>query len=545
MKFSYKMALALSVIVVLPLGTAGIVFVRMQREMLMTHTRESHLAIAQALASEFRYTIQHIRRDLTAAGSVFNTPPLREDDVLSLLDVYLRENDVIHAVGMYNAEGALIETLTKNPSVPSELPSLLPASVLTALQSSESSRNQSVNSLPSSTVWWAATSQMTQQEAKKHPDSNVIKGTVPFIPIAVTVRGNRFSGRLIAMLSRQDCAGFLRAAALQAFGVERGMIHCVDSDFRLVASTESTMQDMNAETESVLRKQFLAQDVSKTDGSINGSAKNTNAVIASPNTTFFQSIGTPQEYTNARGEDVLATKASVPFTNLSIIIEQPRAIVYKSLLDIQTGLFFIFLVVCSGTLGFGFYLSAQFMLPLRQLVQAGSEMDKQNYHIRLQRKQNDEFADVFRAFNEAANQLEHVQRLDVNKLLLERNKFEIIMRQAMYGVLILTPEKTIMLANDTFAGYLRQDPVALEGVKVDEALRGYDELLGYISNAFDEVTATQEIAYIENLRFTPLGETIPRIFQSTLNKIVLDRQLVALVVSLVDYPSNDTNRTNA
>lgn len=525
MKFSHKLAFMLSAVAVLPVAVISILHVRTQREMLTAHIRESHLALAQSLADEFRYTIQHIRRDLTATGAVLNTPPLGENDVLTLLDAYLKENTMVRAVGMYDVRGSLIETMTKNPAVPSDLPPQLPSAILTKLQSLESAAQ------PTSTVWWSVLPTITQTTPSIASDT--IRGVLPFIPIVVTVRGHRFSGRLVAMLSRQDCAAFLSASALRAFGVERGVIHCVDSDCRLVASTEGAAQTLCTAIEDILRKQFFTPSRSGTvDDGNTDAAKNT--AIALQNTTYFQSIGVSQEYANARGEKVVATKTTVPFTNLSLIIEQPEAVVFVSLRGMQIQLLFVSLVVCAGTLGLGYYLSARLLQPLRQLTEVAAALKQQNFHLRLHRKENDEFAFLFGVYNEAASQLELYQRLDVNTLLTERNKLEVIMRQAAHGVLVLTSERTVMLANDTLAGYLRQDPVELEGRIVDEALRDYAPLLVCINQAFAETGISQETSRTEDLVLTPLGETAPRVFQATLNRIILDRQFVAMVVLLVD-----------
>ena len=525
MKFSHKLALMLSAVAVLPVGVISIIHVRTQREMLTAHIRESHLALAQSLADEFRYTIQHIRRDLTATGAVLNTPPLGENDVLTLLDAYLKENTMVRAVGMYDARGSLIETMTKNPAVPSELPSQLPPEILAKLQSIEAEAQ------PTSIVWWSAL--RTTMQIPSLITSDTTRGVLPFIPIVVTVRGHRFSGRLAVMLSRQDCVAFLSASALRAFGVERGVIHCVDSDCRLVASTEGAAQALGTAIEDVLRKQFFTPSRSGTvDDGNTDAAKNT--TIALQNTTYFQSIGVSQEYANARGEKVVATKTTVPFTNLSLIIEQPEAVVFASLRGMQIQLLFACLVVCAGALGLGYYLSARLLHPLRQLTEAASALKQQNFHLRLHRKENDEFAFLFGVYNEAASQLEQYQRLDVSTLLTERNKLEVIMRQAAHGVLVLTPERTVMLANDTLGGYLRQDPIELEGRMVDEVLRAYAPLLVCIYQAFADTTTSQETSRTEELFLAPWDETTPRIFQVTLNRIILDRQFVAMVVSLVD-----------
>ncbi len=534
MKFSHKLALTLLAVAVLPIVVVSAVLVHLQREMLTAHIRELHLALAQSLADEFRQTTQHIRRDLTATGAVINTPPLKENDVLVLLDAYLKENTMVRAVGMYDIRGSLIETMTKNPSVPSDLPLSLSPSIIAKLQSLEATAETTT-----SVVWWPESRATAETERSGSDTSNKI---APFLPIIVTVRGDRFSGRLVAMLSRQDCASFLNASALRAFGVERGIIHCVDSDYRLVASTQGVAQDINAATEVILHKQFFVQNrsgsVDETSSGRNDDAKNT--TIALQSTTYFQSIGVSQEYVNARGENVVATKATVPFTNLNIIIEQPTFVVYKSLYDLQKQLFFVCFAVCGVALGLGYYFAEQLLQPLRQMLDAGYEMRQQNFHVRLHRKENDEFAFLFGTFNEAAIQLEHYQRLDVNTVLLERNKLEVIMRQATHGVLVLTPEKTVMLANDTLAGYLRQDPLALEGVSIDVVLRDHEQLLGYIDKAFIETNAPQDTIRIKDLAFTVSDETSPRIFQVTLNKIILDRQFVALVVSFLDCSPEST-----
>lgn len=519
MKFSHKLAVALCASALLPLGVVSIMLVHTQREMLTAHIRESHLALGQSLADELQYTIQHVRRDLTAAGSVINAQPLGENDVLDLLDAYLRENAMVHAVGMYSAEGLLIETLTKNAAVASPLPTSLPSSVLVPVHSSEPDRTPTIR-----TVWWAASQTSTQTIKQSARDSST--STVPFIPIVVIVRGNRFSGRLVVLLSSKDVAALLNASALRAFGVERGVIHCMDSDYRLVASTEGGTQNNATLVEAVLRKQFFSRDSSN--------AANL-TLTASQNATYFQSIGAPQEYSNVRGENVIATQTSVPYTNLSVIIEQPLSIVYKPLYDIQTQLVLVCLVVCASAVGIGFTLAAQFMRPLRQLTEANDEMGTQTSHIQPYRKGNDELAFLFAAYNDAVNQLEQYRRLGVNTLLLERNKLEVIMRQTTHGVLVLTPERTIMLVNDMFASYLRQDPVSLEGRNIDEALQEHKQLLGYIDSAFQETAATQEIVCIQDFAFTPLSEFASRTFQMTLSRIMLDRQFVAFVISLVEH----------
>ena len=538
MKRSSQLIFLLFLATIIPLGIAIAIIISEQRETLASHARETHLALTQALTATLQHTVQQTRHDLAIAGAILNTPSLSENEALSFLNAQFRDNALIHSVGIYSTTYKRIETLTKQPESMVDFPDTLP----TTIRKNIPHPNKSSQNVPL-IIWWTQqhSGQLSSTSASMRTAPPLPSGQstepfhstariLPFLPIVTSVQGERFSGYLLVLLSDKYYLALLRNTALQTFGVSRGAIHCVDDECRLIASTETAATDFppahNDRTpaqkflESRLKAQFYQQ--------ITNALRSSKAIEdIDVSTLFIQTNTLSQEYTNANGDEVFATVTGIPLTNLSIIIEQPQAIVYQPL---ENQLRLSFLVAAAVT--FAIVIGGIVWQNWREKRSLTGRDTTNDSNITDMEQSN--IATLSETYYAASQELEQYRRMDVKTILLERNTLEVITRQAKDGVLIIAPNKTVMLANDTFAGFLRKDPITLENRRVNEVLQDCPILLEQIESMFSTLRQGSEQLRTTDLVITFPAHTTERIFHLMLNSYVLDRQFIALVLTLTD-----------
>ena len=538
MKRSSQLVFLLFFATIIPLGIAIAIIISEQRETLAAHTRETHLALTQALTSAVQNTIQQTRHDLAITGAVLNTSPFSENEALAFLNTQFHDNALIHSVGIYSTAYKRIETLTKQPQLTTDFPDTLPATILKNIsRPNESGKNTPI------TIWWtqqrskpvSPASTSTEQylpDASRQTDesSDTTYRMVPFLPITTSVQGERFSGYLLVLLSEKYYLALLHNIALQAFGVARGAIHCVDSECRLIASTEIATADFPPRYNDRTLEKGLLESRLKTQfyHHITNVLRSSEAIESVAfGTLFIQTNALSQEYTNANNEEVFATVTGIPLTNLSIIIEQPQSVVYQPLTHLRLRSFFVAsamaLVMIIGGIVWQYWREKRSFAYINTVDGKGT-IDAEEGNI----------ATLSETYYAASKELEQYRRMDVKTILLERNTLEVITRQAKDGVLIIAPNKTVMLANDTFAGFLRKDPITLENRGISEVLQDYPTLLEQIESMFSTLRQGSEQLRTTDLTIMFPAHTTERIFHLILNGCILDRQFIALVLRLTD-----------
>jgi PAS domain S-box-containing protein len=517
MKFSLKLALALLCAALVPLAVVTLALARARWQTYGSATPEAHLVLSQTLTQVFQRLLQQTREDLLSAGEILNAPSLQEKDAVAILDAQLRPNPLIRSIGVYTESGVILEILTKEQGAERLFPDTLSRALLEPLHGQRFV----------SEIWW-------KPSASDRDENSSSLEREAYLPVAARIAGKRFSGILLVLLTARDCRRILTAPSLQAFGLSRGAVYCLDEHFRLVASTERETANYRkpiGEIDSALRRQFPTIRFDKSAP---------RADTLSTELASFYSVGVAKEYTRADGEEIIVTLAPVPFANIALAIEQPKSVAYKSLYDANEQILIIGGLAAVFAVVFAVALARQLGEPLRNLKNAAFAMAGQNFGFRLPARRHDEFAPIFGAYNVAAERLEYFQRLNVQQTLAERNKLEAIMRQSTEGIVIIAPEQTITLANDAFARFTGKESEAVEGRSLEQALEEYPELTELLAAAHRKAQELSsngggDSAVEENLhKRADISLFAGRLFHIVVTPIFLDGRYLALLAILAD-----------
>jgi NtrC-family two-component system sensor histidine kinase KinB len=105
---------------------------------------------------------------------------------------------------------------------------------------------------------------------------------------------------------------------------------------------------------------------------------------------------------------------------------------------------FTFLVLFSFSVNFPGFIAN----PLRALLEGIREIGEKNYSKRLHFNQNDEFAEVARAFNQMASQLNEWENSNLATVLSEKRRIETIIDQMQDAIIGINENNEVLFMND-------------------------------------------------------------------------------------------------
>jgi PAS domain S-box-containing protein len=457
--FAAKFTIALIAASVVPLAVGGYWLSTVKLNVIKNLSRELYLSVARSVSDDLQRETTAMRDFVVKAGEVLNFPNFDEKDAVSSIGAGLQTVKVTSALGIYTLNGEMIDILALG-GVQASYPQVLPVSIRKQL---------AVPSAPPVMV----VERLTPQSA-------------PTILIAARCEGERFTGILMAAMDSPRLATLITSAAEQVFSGSRGALYITDESLRMIAHS-------NAGTMNALVKQPEQPSLAGT-----GIFHN---VQKGDTTLFANNVGLSVEYNQAGGyegasssEAMLGTYSTIPALRLAIVVEQPQTVAYKAFLETRRNLilFALAMVLLAAIIGVG--LARQFSQPITQLVKGAEKLAAQDFSERFTEDRRDEFGLLFGAYNSVAEQLEQYQRLNVNKILTERTKFEAMARQSSDGVLYVDAERTILLANTVFAGWLGLDAASLEGQRVATTLTT-EEVLP-LRQAIEQALSSTDTAFV-------------------------------------------------
>lgn len=118
-----------------------------------------------------------------------------------------------------------------------------------------------------------------------------------------------------------------------------------------------------------------------------------------------------QEYTDARHESMMALAYPIPLLRSAVIVEQPRADVYATLLRMRYQFVVWSLVSLAVFLSIALFIGWRILQPLRQLRAAVDQVGRGENDIQLNIKTQDELEELGRAFEAMAKSLAQLERM--------------------------------------------------------------------------------------------------------------------------------------
>ena len=114
-------------------------------------------------------------------------------------------------------------------------------------------------------------------------------------------------------------------------------------------------------------------------------------------------------------------------------------------------LYFFYIVIITGlmTALVSFALALWLDQPLRKFMESAIEIGRGNFTYRIPPQGNPSMNKIARLVNFMAEEMDHLQRINVHGIIHEKNKTEIILRNVGDGVIVLDQEGRISLLNET------------------------------------------------------------------------------------------------
>ena len=168
----------------------------------------------------------------------------------------------------------------------------------------------------------------------------------------------------------------------------------------------------------------------------------------------------------------------------------------------------LILVIIGCTLVLGVFLSFWIDRPLNRLISDATDIARGDFVLRLDR-QSDRILDrLAKIFNYMAEEMEHLQGLDVGEIINEKNKTETILRNIADGVVVTGPEDTLLVMNAVSESWFGVSEKSVLNTPIDEHIKNKN-LLGLIQKVKnDKPQNTAEFS------FKPLGAREDKIFQA-------------------------------
>ncbi len=480
LNFATKFALVLCSTSLLAVGAIGYWLSVINLQTLELLSQNRYQVIAHDASARLSEKVRSMRVLLQEANDIFSNLELSNQAAQTLVVSALQRNTEIDAIGLYDVEGSFVDAIAKGENI---LPKHLPQQLIDTL-------NISPN-----TVIIGRVGQYTA-------------GQAPMIPIAIRFeRGDGSRGILACALTGQDLSAFIAQASKDAFGRKEQM-YIVDDSLRLIA-----FHDMQT---------LLKQERFFGKGIFQEVKKPSQVVIG-------RDVSATKEYTTPDAREMVGTYITLPEIRALMVIEEPQALVYRSVNEMRRGVVVGLLAVGTAAIVISFAVARQLSRPINQLLEGSERIAAQDFTYRLDEGRGDEFGILFQSNNRVAGELARYQQMNLNKIVGTRNKLESVVRQASDGFIVIEPNRSIFVMNDVFAHWFGADANTAEGRSFLDVLNHY-ELKQTIMQAFVDEETHIPVQFTLDL----VGEASETVVKGTFVRVMSENQLTAVMGVLRD-----------
>ncbi|MFW5982106.1 MAG: ATP-binding protein [Halanaerobiaceae bacterium] len=108
----------------------------------------------------------------------------------------------------------------------------------------------------------------------------------------------------------------------------------------------------------------------------------------------------------------------------------------------------ISLIAILLAIGFGLYLSNQILKPINKLKVAIQKIAEKNFEQKIEVHSSDEIGKLATEFNKMIKRLQDYEKINVSKLIAEKEKSEIIVNKISSPIIVTNDENRVILLND-------------------------------------------------------------------------------------------------
>ncbi|KER11012.1 MAG: hypothetical protein HY22_01225 [[Candidatus Thermochlorobacteriaceae] bacterium GBChlB] len=474
LNFATKLAVVLTLVAVLPLALVGYSLSVLNLDTLKNLSRELYLSTANSVAARLEQRLQETTRLLLEAARLLDNRTLSPADATSLVSSLLANNSTAGSIGVYDNDGAFIDAFVKTGR--SDLPSRFPLSIKRALDSLE---------------------------------SVVSLGEQFQVGVKWKLNGEN-AGYLLTQPEPRALANLIGDVSAKTFSGQRDRVYLLDSDVRIFIHADSALA---ARRESLIGRGLFSDARSSDD------------------VFLMKPVGVSQEYVGFTGEPMLGTWISLPQFRAAIVVEEPQRVAYFSVREMQWRVLVGSLIGAATASLVSLFLAKRLNQPIAQLVDAARRFAKQEFDFRFSETRGDEFDTVFQAYNDVAETLGRYQKINVNKLVAERNKLDAALQQAGDGMIVIDSARQAVLVNPLFAKWFSLPKMNLNvEPKPIETLIANEQLRAIIDSAFASEAALMPV----ECRVRLVGEARETVLRGTVVRVESEGELVALLGVLRD-----------
>lgn len=164
--------------------------------------------------------------------------------------------------------------------------------------------------------------------------------------------------------------------------------------------------------------------------------------------------------------------------------------------------------VAGAILILGLLLSAWIDRPLNRLIRDATEIARGEFVLRLDKRRDATLDRLAKIFNYMAEEMEHLQGLDVGEIINEKNKTETILRNIADGVVVTGPEDDLLVMNAVSEAWFGVNEKSVIHTPISDHIKS-KHLLGLIQKVKNgKPQNTAEFA------FKPIGAREDKVFQA-------------------------------
>lgn len=138
---------------------------------------------------------------------------------------------------------------------------------------------------------------------------------------------------------------------------------------------------------------------------------------------------------------------------------------------LENNLLYIVAGVFLSTFIFSIILSKWIDHPMRRLIETAAEIARGNFALRIPPQRNKVLKRISRLFNYMAEEMDHLQKIDVSEIINEKNKTETILRNIADGVLVTDPQDRILVMNTIAEKWFGLDEEEVNQKTIQECIK--------------------------------------------------------------------------
>lgn len=150
---------------------------------------------------------------------------------------------------------------------------------------------------------------------------------------------------------------------------------------------------------------------------------------------------------NSNNEAYLGAISFIPVFNLSIISLQLKSDAYKYAMSIKTETIKLLVSFSIMVLFLSYILSRKLTTPIIKFIEASKKIASGDFSINVEVSTGDELEELARNFNSMANELDRYSKIQIEKILIERQNTQAVMHSTEEGIIMVDLDRRIQLIN--------------------------------------------------------------------------------------------------